>query len=131
MIEEVKFDEKGLVPAIVQDATTYEVLTLAYMNKESLEKTMETGETWFYSRSREELWNKGATSGNTQKVVSMQFDCDKDAIVVKVEPAGPACHRGTTSCFDEPFYGDESVTLPYSILQQLEQVIADREQNRP
>lgn len=131
MIEEVKFDEKGLVPAIVQDATTYEVLTLAYMNKESLEKTMETGETWFYSRSREELWNKGATSGNTQKVVSMQFDCDKDAVVVKVEPAGPACHRGTTSCFDEPFYGDESGSLPYSILQQLEQVIADREQNRP
>ncbi|OMP68260.1 bifunctional phosphoribosyl-AMP cyclohydrolase/phosphoribosyl-ATP diphosphatase HisIE [Domibacillus epiphyticus] len=132
MIEEVKFDEKGLVPAIVQDATTYEVLTLAYMNKESLEKTMETGETWFYSRSRQELWNKGATSGNTQKVVSMQFDCDKDAIVVKVEPAGPACHRGTTSCFDEPFYGEESGgALPYAILQQLEQVIADREQNRP
>ncbi|OLN23982.1 bifunctional phosphoribosyl-AMP cyclohydrolase/phosphoribosyl-ATP pyrophosphatase [Domibacillus antri] len=131
MMEEVKFDEKGLVPAIVQDATTYEVLTLAYMNKESLEKTMETGETWFYSRSRQELWNKGATSGNTQKVVSMQFDCDKDAIAVKVEPAGPACHRGTTSCFDAPFYGEESGALPYAILQQLEQVIADREQKRP
>ncbi|MCM3787354.1 bifunctional phosphoribosyl-AMP cyclohydrolase/phosphoribosyl-ATP diphosphatase HisIE [Domibacillus indicus] len=131
MIDEVKFDEKGLVPAIVQDATTYEVLTLAYMNEESLKKTMETGETWFYSRSRQELWHKGATSGHTQKVVSMQFDCDKDAIVVKVEPAGPACHRGTTSCFDEPFYGEDNVSLPYSILQQLEQVIADREQNRP
>ncbi|MCP3761145.1 bifunctional phosphoribosyl-AMP cyclohydrolase/phosphoribosyl-ATP diphosphatase HisIE [Domibacillus sp. A3M-37] len=131
MIDEVKFDEKGLVPAIVQDATTYEVLTLAYMNKDSLQKTMETGETWFYSRSREELWHKGATSGNTQKVISMQFDCDKDAIVVKVEPAGPACHRDTTSCFDEPFYGEDNGSLPYSILQQLEQVIADREQNRP
>ncbi|MEM1503015.1 bifunctional phosphoribosyl-AMP cyclohydrolase/phosphoribosyl-ATP diphosphatase HisIE [Domibacillus sp. 8LH] len=131
MIDEVKFDEKGLVPAIVQDATTYEVLTLAYMNEESLKKTMETGETWFYSRSRQELWHKGATSGHTQKVVSMQFDCDKDAIVVKVEPAGPACHHGTTSCFDEPFYGEDNVSLPYSILQQLEQVIADREQNRP
>lgn len=131
MIDEVKFDEKGLVPAIVQDATTYEVLTLAYMNKESLEKTMETGETWFWSRSRQELWHKGATSGHTQKVVSMQFDCDKDAIVVKVEPSGAACHRGTTSCFDEPFYGEDSASLPYSILQQLEQVIADREQNRP
>lgn len=131
MIDEVKFDEKGLVPAIVQDATTYEVLTLAYMNKDSLQKTMETGETWFYSRSRQELWHKGATSGNTQKVTSMQFDCDKDAIVVKVEPAGPACHRGTKSCFDEPFYGEDNASLPYSILQQLEQVIADREQNRP
>lgn len=131
MINDIQFDEKGLVPAIVQDAATYEVLTLAYMNKESLEKTIETGETWFYSRSRQELWHKGATSGNTQKVVSIQFDCDKDALVVKVEPAGPACHTGATSCFGAPFYGEKNTALPYSILQQLEEVIADRQQNRP
>lgn len=78
--EEIRFDDKGLVPAIIQDADTLEVLTLAYMNKESLSKTLETGETWFYSRSRKELWHKGATSGNTQKVVSIQYDCDKDAL---------------------------------------------------
>lgn len=131
MIDQVKFDQNGLVPAIVQDATTYEVLTLAYMNEESLQKTIETGETWFWSRSRQELWHKGATSGNTQKVVSMQMDCDKDAVVVKVEPAGPACHTGAVSCFDEPFYGENNTSLPYSILQQLEQVIADRHVNRP
>ena len=85
----VQFDEKGLVPAIVQDARTKEVLTLAYMNKESLEKSIETGETWFFSRSRQELWHKGATSGNTQKIIEMKVDCDQDAIVVLVEPAGP------------------------------------------
>jgi phosphoribosyl-AMP cyclohydrolase / phosphoribosyl-ATP pyrophosphohydrolase len=97
----VKFDENGLIPAIVQDADTKEVLTLAYMNKESLAKTMETGETWFWSRSRQELWHKGATSGNTQKVVEMKLDCDHDAIVVLVNPKGPACHTGTISCFTE------------------------------
>lgn len=131
MIDQVKFDQNGLVPAIVQDATTYEVLTLAYMNEESLQKTIETGETWFWSRSRQELWHKGATSGHTQKVVSMQMDCDKDAIVVKVEPNGPACHTGAVSCFGEPVYGEDNTSLPYAILQQLEQVIADRHENRP
>jgi phosphoribosyl-AMP cyclohydrolase / phosphoribosyl-ATP pyrophosphohydrolase len=97
----VKFDEKGLIPAIVQDADTKEVLTLAYMNEESLAKTLETRETWFWSRSRQELWHKGATSGNTQKVVEMKLDCDHDAIVVLVNPKGPACHTGTISCFTE------------------------------
>jgi phosphoribosyl-AMP cyclohydrolase / phosphoribosyl-ATP pyrophosphohydrolase len=97
----VKFDEKGLIPAIVQDADTKEVLTLAYMNKESLAKTLETRETWFWSRSRQELWHKGATSGNTQKVIEMKLDCDRDAIVVLVNPKGPACHTGTISCFTE------------------------------
>jgi phosphoribosyl-AMP cyclohydrolase / phosphoribosyl-ATP pyrophosphohydrolase len=97
----VKFDEKGLVPAIVQDAGTKEVLTLAYMNEESLAKTLETKETWFWSRSRQELWHKGATSGNTQKVVEMKLDCDCDAIVVLVHPNGPACHTGAISCFSE------------------------------
>jgi phosphoribosyl-ATP pyrophosphohydrolase/phosphoribosyl-AMP cyclohydrolase len=98
---EVKFDEKGLVPAIVQDAETKEVLTLAYMNRESLAKTLETLETWFWSRSRQELWHKGATSGNTQKVVEMKLDCDRDAVLVLVNPKGPACHTGTISCFTE------------------------------
>ena len=81
--------------------STKEVLTVAYMNEESLQKTIETDETWFYSRSRQELWHKGATSGNTQKVVSIKTDCDQDALVVEVLPAGPACHNGTTSCFTE------------------------------
>jgi phosphoribosyl-AMP cyclohydrolase / phosphoribosyl-ATP pyrophosphohydrolase len=97
----VKFDEKGLIPAIVQDAETKEVLTLAYMNKESLAKTLETKETWFWSRSRQELWHKGATSGNTQSVVEMKLDCDRDALVVLVNPKGPACHTGSISCFTE------------------------------
>lgn len=98
---EVKFDEKGLIPAIVQDADTKEVLTLAYMNKESFAKTLETRETWFWSRSRQELWHKGATSGNTQTVVEMRFDCDQDAVLVLVHPHGPACHTGAISCFSE------------------------------
>lgn len=138
-IEEIKFDEKGLVPAIIQDSQTKEVLTLAYMNKESLWKSVETRETWFYSRSRQELWHKGATSGNTQKIIEMKFDCDKDAVVVLVEPAGPACHNGTTSCFTESVLGtevdeiDESTSrlADYEILLKLEKVIKSREIERP
>ncbi len=99
VIGEVRFDEAGLVPAVVQDARTREVLTLAYMNAESLQRTLEDGETWFWSRSRSELWHKGATSGNTQRVVEVRLDCDGDAIVALVEPAGPACHTGARSCF--------------------------------
>jgi len=98
-IDDVKFDERGLVPAIVQDARTNRVLMLAYMNAESMRRTLETGETWFWSRSREELWHKGETSGHTQRVVDAFLDCDGDALVVRVEPAGPACHTGKTSCF--------------------------------
>jgi phosphoribosyl-ATP pyrophosphohydrolase/phosphoribosyl-AMP cyclohydrolase len=98
-IEDVKFDDAGLVPAAVQDARTGEVLMLAYMNAESLRRTIEEGETWFWSRSRAELWHKGATSGNTQRVVGTRLDCDGDAVVVLVEPAGPACHTGERSCF--------------------------------
>ncbi len=90
MIDNLKFDEKGLITAVVQDAQTKEVLTVAYMNKESYEKTIETGETWFYSRSRQELWHKGETSGNTQKVVAMRADCDQDALVVEVLPKWPS-----------------------------------------
>ena len=98
--DEIRFDERGLVPAIVQNAETREVLMLAYMNQESLARTIETKQTWFWSRSRQELWHKGATSGNTQDVVSLALDCDGDAIVVLVKPAGPACHTGSVSCFN-------------------------------
>jgi phosphoribosyl-ATP pyrophosphohydrolase/phosphoribosyl-AMP cyclohydrolase len=97
--EDVRFDERGLVPAVVQDARTREVLTLAYMNEESLRRTLAEGQTWFWSRSRAELWHKGATSGNTQRVVEVRLDCDGDALVVLVEPRGPACHTGAVSCF--------------------------------
>ncbi|WP_462411026.1 bifunctional phosphoribosyl-AMP cyclohydrolase/phosphoribosyl-ATP diphosphatase HisIE [Neobacillus sp. Marseille-QA0830] len=129
--DNIKFDEKGLVPAIIQDAETLEVLTLAYMNKESLQKTLETGETWLYSRSRQELWHKGATSGNTQQVVSISFDCDQDALLVKVNPKGPACHTGAVSCFDQGVTERKPSLGDYQILQTLEQIIIDRERQRP
>ena len=136
-LEKVKFDEKGLIPAIVQDATTKEVLTLAYMNRTSLEKSIESKETWFYSRSRQELWHKGATSGNTQSIVEMKLDCDQDAIVVLVNPAGPACHTGAISCFSESILKEE-ITVnnekslsDYQILMDLEQIIDQREKERP
>lgn len=99
------YDANGLIPAIVQHETTGEVLMLAYMNEESLEKTLATKETWFYSRSRKELWHKGATSGNTQKVTSIRKDCDSDALLITVIPEGPACHTGENSCFYEPIVG--------------------------
>ncbi len=103
-VEELKFDEKGLIPAIVVDAITGNVLTLAYMNKESLQITLEKGCTCFWSRSRNELWLKGETSGNYQHVISITADCDKDALVVKVEKDGPACHTGEDSCFFNPLF---------------------------
>ncbi len=126
----VKFNEQGLVPAVVQDAQSKEVLTVAYMNEESLQKTIETGETWFYSRSRRELWHKGATSGNIQKVVSIKADCDQDALVVEVIPAGPACHNGTTSCFTESIFENERPGS-VAILPQLVKVIKQREIDMP
>ncbi len=103
-IEELKFDEKGLIPAIVVDSITKKVLTLAYMNRESLEISMEKGLTCFWSRSRQELWLKGETSGNYQHIVSITADCDKDALVVVVEKEGPACHLGTESCFNNEIW---------------------------
>jgi phosphoribosyl-AMP cyclohydrolase / phosphoribosyl-ATP pyrophosphohydrolase len=129
----IRFDEKGLVPAIVQDVETKEVLTLAYMNQESLTKTLETGETWFYSRSRQELWHKGATSGNTQSVVSVKYDCDQDAVLVLVEPKGPACHTGAVSCFTEGVVSERAASslADYQILQSLEKLILEREKERP
>ena len=108
-IEELKFDERGLIPAVVLDAFTKEVLTVAYMNAESLQITMDEGKTCFYSRSRQELWRKGETSGNYQKVVSITADCDKDALTVVVEKVGPACHTGAESCFFQPVYQSEEL----------------------
>lgn len=99
LVNEVKFDSSGLIPAIVQDAETDQVLMLAFMNAESLRLTLESRETWFWSRSRGELWHKGATSGNVQRVVEVRVDCDADTLLVKVQPAGPACHTGERSCF--------------------------------
>ena len=107
-IDKLKFDEKGLIPAIVVDAITKRVLTLAYMNRESLQISMEKELTCFLSRSRQELWLKGETSGNYQHIVSITADCDSDALVVMVEPEGPACHLGTTSCFEYPVYQSEN-----------------------
>lgn len=98
-IEEIKFDANGLIPAIVQDAETKEVLMLAYMNRDSLELTLEKGETVFWSRSRKELWHKGETSGNVQPVVDIHVDCDRDTLLIFVNPAGPACHTGNRTCF--------------------------------
>ena len=107
-IDELNFDEKGLIPAIVVDAVTKQVLTLAYMNRESLAISMEKELTCFWSRSRQELWLKGETSGNYQHIVSITADCDRDALVVMVKPDGPACHTGTTSCFTAPVFESET-----------------------
>jgi phosphoribosyl-ATP pyrophosphohydrolase/phosphoribosyl-AMP cyclohydrolase len=104
-VDSLKFDANGLIPAIVQDATTKRVIMFAWMSSQSLRNSLDLGETVFYSRSRNELWHKGATSGNSQKIVSIQVDCDKDVLLVNVRPNGPACHKGTESCFDEPIVG--------------------------
>ncbi len=105
-VENVRFDEAGLVPVVAQDAATGDVLTLAYANREAVEKTLATGEAHFYSRSRGELWRKGATSGNTQRVVEVRLDCDGDALLYRVEPSGPACHTGETTCFFTTLAGE-------------------------
>ncbi|MBQ7670100.1 MAG: bifunctional phosphoribosyl-AMP cyclohydrolase/phosphoribosyl-ATP diphosphatase HisIE [Clostridia bacterium] len=123
-IDELKFDKDGLIPAIVVDSVTKEVLTLAYMNRESLKITMERGLTCFYSRSRKELWLKGETSGNYQHVVSITADCDRDALTVVVEPEGPACHLGTKSCFNDKIY--ESEELHEFSLEMLVKLIEGR-----
>ena len=98
-MEHLKFNEAGLIPAIVQDATTKQVLMMAWANEKSVRLMIDSGETWFWSRSRQELWHKGATSGNTQKVQAIFYDCDGDTLLISVNPAGPACHTGETSCF--------------------------------
>ena len=126
-IEQIKFDEKGLVPAIIQDYYTKEVLTLAYMNKESLEITLRDKKTCFYSRSRQELWLKGETSGNYQNVVSVKYDCDVDALLVEVKKDGPACHTGAESCFFNSLFEAED----YSSFtpEKLYELIKDRKIN--
>lgn len=119
-INNLRFDEKGLIPAIVVDARSKKVLTLAYMNKESLAISIAEGKTCFWSRSRQQLWRKGETSGNTQSIVSITADCDADALVIKVEKKGPACHKGTDSCFnDEIFTSDELSEFSYEDLYKL------------
>ena len=123
-IDELKFDEKGLIPAVVVDAVTKRVLTLAYMNRESLEISIKKGLTCFWSRSRNELWLKGETSGNYQHIVSITADCDKDALEILVEKDGPACHLGTDSCFENPVY--ESDELHEFSLESLMQLIKGR-----
>ena len=128
-LSDVRFDERGLVPAIVQDARTREVLTLAYMNEESLRRTLEEGETWFWSRSRNELWHKGATSGNTQRVVEVRMDCDSDALVVLVDPRGPACHTGARSCFGSDA-GEAEASLGVA-LEEVYRVVSERRREMP
>lgn len=129
-IDELKFDEKGLIPAIVADAESKRVLTLAYMNRESLRISIEKELTCFWSRSRRELWLKGETSGNYQHIVSITADCDKDALLVLVEPEGPACHLGTESCFAYPLWRSETRGDPFS-LRGLYALLLDRKERLP
>ena len=128
-IDELKFDEKGLIPAVVVDSITKKVLTVAYMNRESLKISMEKGLTCFWSRSRQELWLKGETSGNYQHIVSITADCDKDALVVVVEKDGPACHTGSDSCFTKPVYQSEE--LHEFTLQGLYDLLVGRKIDKP
>lgn len=129
-IDELKFDEKGLIPAVVQDAVSGKVLTVAYMNRESIEISMKEGRTCFFSRSRQELWRKGETSGNFQHIVSMTADCDKDALLVKVEKDGPACHLGNESCFHDNMLW-ESDELSEFTLEGLYQLLEGRMKDKP
>ncbi|MBR3861500.1 MAG: bifunctional phosphoribosyl-AMP cyclohydrolase/phosphoribosyl-ATP diphosphatase HisIE [Oscillospiraceae bacterium] len=128
-LDELKFDERGLIPAIVYDAESHRVLTLAYMNRESLRLSMERGLTTFWSRSRQELWLKGETSGNWQHIVSITADCDGDALLVAVEKDGPACHLGTDSCFTRPVW--HSAERGEFSLKGLYQLLQDRKETRP
>lgn len=155
-LDGLKFNEQGLIPAIIQDAQSKAVLMMAYMNKESLTKTIESGETWFWSRSRNRLWHKGETSGNTQKVKEIYADCDGDTLLILVEPRGPACHEGTYTCFrafetpdaassqntgfdqqgekeeqGQPVTLNGQEGLDYTILTQLIETIAQRDAERP
>src|SRR3954469_11898933 len=125
---QVAYDERGLVPCVVQDWRTGEVLTLAYMNAEALARTRETGETHFWSRSRDELWHKGETSGNVQRVKAIRYDCDADALLALVEPAGPACHTGERTCFHR---GELEPAAPHEVLPGLERTVAARADRRP
>ena len=121
-LDELAFGEDGLLPCVVQDWRTGEVLTVAYMNEEALARTRESGETWFWSRSRQELWHKGETSGNVQRVRELRWDCDADTLLALVEPAGPACHTGERTCF----HNGDLTPAPHEALPALERTIADR-----
>jgi phosphoribosyl-ATP pyrophosphohydrolase/phosphoribosyl-AMP cyclohydrolase len=125
---EIRFDAQGLVPVVVQDWRSGEVLTLAYANAEAVARTRETGELHLWSRSRQELWHKGATSGNTQAVKALRVDCDGDALLALVEPAGPACHTGARTCF---FTGDLEPPAPHEVLPALERTLTARQAERP
>jgi phosphoribosyl-AMP cyclohydrolase / phosphoribosyl-ATP pyrophosphohydrolase len=124
---DVRFDDRGLVPCVIQDWRTGEVLTLAYMNEEAMARTRETGELHLWSRSRGELWHKGATSGNTQAVKALRYDCDADAVLALVEPAGPACHTGERTCF----HNGDAATAPHEVLPGLERTLGERAAERP
>lgn len=142
-LDNLKWDDKGLIPAIVQDEASKQVLMMAYMNKQSLQKTIETKETWFWSRSRSELWHKGATSGHKQQVKAIHYDCDADSLLVLVDPLGPACHTGEVSCYFNPLFaegkhekheqktGESDESAAIHILTKLEEVIAARDEERP
>ncbi|BCG56717.1 bifunctional phosphoribosyl-AMP cyclohydrolase/phosphoribosyl-ATP diphosphatase HisIE [Paenibacillus sp. URB8-2] len=148
ILEGIRWNDAGLLPAIVQDDKTLEVLMFAYMNPESLKLSLESGQTWFWSRSRGELWHKGGTSGNTQAITSIHYDCDSDTLLVKVKPEGPACHTGKVSCFyrelplgsksaaDKPEAGElhsaeRSAEERFAVLAELERIIAERETELP
>jgi phosphoribosyl-AMP cyclohydrolase / phosphoribosyl-ATP pyrophosphohydrolase len=126
-MDQIVFDEQGLVPCVVQDWRTGEVLTLAYMDEEALERTRATGETHFHSRSRDELWHKGETSGNVQRVRALRYDCDADAVLALVEPTGPACHTGERTCF----HNGDLTAAPHEALPALERTVEDRKREAP
>ena len=125
---DIRFDERGLVPVVIQDWASGEVLTLAYANAEAIDRTRETGELHLWSRSRGELWHKGATSGNVQRVRALRLDCDGDAVLALVEPAGPACHTGERTCFHN---GDVGARAPHEALPELERTLVARQRERP
>jgi phosphoribosyl-AMP cyclohydrolase / phosphoribosyl-ATP pyrophosphohydrolase len=129
-IETLKYDDNGLIPCVVQDVQSREVLMLAYMNRESIAKTLESGQTWFWSRSRQELWNKGATSGHMQQVVKLAYDCDRDTLLCEVQQTGPACHTGSYTCFTT-HVEREVPGHRYAILDELLTTIAQRDAERP
>ncbi|MGP4107573.1 bifunctional phosphoribosyl-AMP cyclohydrolase/phosphoribosyl-ATP diphosphatase HisIE [Virgibacillus sp. L01] len=125
-INQLSFDENGLIPAIIQNFKTGEVLTLAYMNETSLNKTLQTGETWFFSRKRQQLWNKGETSGNKQIVKNISYDCDADSLLVQVNPMGPACHTGNDTCFFQTLFSNEVQTR--NVIHRLTEKVNERKQ---
>lgn len=131
-IKEIKFDQQGLIPAIIQDTATGEVLMLAYMNRESLTRSLQTGQTWFWSRSRQELWHKGASSGHYQDISQIKYDCDADCLLIKVVQTGAACHTGAKSCFYRNLWAaDEPCAASAQILNEIYEVVSSRQREMP